>query len=247
VKVRTSAFAVLLLGAPIWGQTASKPYSRQIAEKSFRALVTAKDSDIIDVIKSDGLVCFADSLPFNDEDRFLTIILPKPSGWFLDADSKVTPSAEGGSFYDGKTEFPAISMVSLHFHEWINQDWDIVVDSLLDGKWRSYGHYQRLKDGRRVWKSYGDDPPIFQFGKDKDEISGATNLSAMEDGSVFMASKKYENRNNGRTTYDLNLRLSTGRYKETWTPDKGDSFESVGNCYKAKEFTRSTTSVKKAR
>ena len=27
-------------------------------------------------------------------------------------------------------------------------------------------------------------------------------------------------------------RLSTGRYKETWTPDKGDSFESVGNCGK---------------
>ncbi|MGB2636294.1 MAG: hypothetical protein WAM58_20355, partial [Candidatus Acidiferrum sp.] len=60
-------------------------------------------------------------------------------------------------------------------------------------------------------------------------------------------SKKYENRNNGTTTYDMNMRLSTGRYKETWTPDKGEVMESVGNCYKAKEFTRGTPPVKKAR
>lgn len=71
------------------------------------------------------------------------------------------------------------------------------------------------------------------------------NMSAMEDDTTFYASKKYENRNSGTTTYEMNVRLSTGRYKETWTPDKGEPFESVGNCYKAKEFVRATTGKKK--
>ncbi len=83
--------------------------------------------------------------------------------------------------------------------------------------------------------------------KTKDEITGATNVSALEDGSIFNASKKYQNRNNGTTAHEMNMRLSTGRYKETWTPDKGESMESVGNCYKAKEFVHSTTSVKKVK
>jgi hypothetical protein len=238
------AFAVLLV-EPISAQ--DKPYSRKAAENSFRALVTAKDSDIINVIKQDGLVCFGDSLSFKEEDRFLTIVLPKPSDWFEDT-SSAKPSQEEGSFYalDAKTEFPAYSIVILDFHEWINQDWDIMVDSLLDGKWHSYGHFQ-LKDGKRVWKAFSDDPPVFRFAKDKDEITGATDISAVEDGSVFTASKKYSNRNNGTTTYEMNMRLSTGRYKETWTTDKGDVMESVGNCYKAKEFARSATPTKKVK
>lgn len=247
MKVRAFAFVVLLLIGSAWGQTDSKPYSREVAERSFRTLVAAKDSDVIKVIKGDGLVCFADSLPFNKEDRFLTIVLPKPSDWFQDTTSNVSPSEEGGSFYDGKTEFLVASPAFLDFHVWENQDWTSVVDSMLEGKWRSYGHYQRLKSGKSVWRAYGDEPPVFRFGKDKDEITGATNVSAMEDGSIFSASKKYENRDNGTTTYEMNMRLSTGRYKETWTPDKGEAMESVGNCYKAKEFVRSTTSVKKAK
>lgn len=247
VKVSTFVFVMLLLVEPICGQTDSKPYSRQAAEKSFRALVTAKDSDILDVIRGDGLVCFADSLPFHEEDRFLTIVLPKPSYWMQDTSSNVKANEEGGSFYDGKTEFPAISIAALDFHVWVNQDWTSVVDSMLEGKWHSYGHHQRLKNGTMVWKAFDDMPPVFRFAKDKDEISGSTDLSAMEDGSTFSASKKFRNRDNGTTSYEINVRLSTGRYKETWTPDKGEAFESVGNCYKAKEFVRSTTPAKKAK
>jgi hypothetical protein len=97
-----------------------------------------------------------------------------------------------------------------------------------------------------VWKAYDDAPPVFRWGKDKDEITGATNLGALEDDTTFYASKKYENGNNGTTTYQMNMRLSTGRYKETWTPDKGEPFESVGNCYKAKEFI-GTAPVKKTK
>ena len=93
--------------------------------------------DILYVIKNEGLVCFGDSLPFNDEDRFLTIVLPKPSYWFQDTESNVK-SDENGSFYDGKTEFPAISHASLYFHEWVNQDWTVIVDSHLEDKWQSF-------------------------------------------------------------------------------------------------------------
>jgi hypothetical protein len=89
-----------------------------------------------------------------------------------------------------------------------------------------------------VWKPLGDLPPVFRYTKDKDETTGATNLGATEDGSIFYASKKYPNRDKGTTTYEMNMRLSTGRYKETWTTDKGAAYESVGNCYKAKEFVR---------
>jgi hypothetical protein len=166
VKARTRAFVILLLIGSAWGQTDSKPYSRAVAEKSLQALAAAKDSDILDVMKGDGMVCFADALPFNEEDRFLTIVLPKPSYWFQDTASDVSPSGEGGSFYDGKTEFPATSPASLDFHVWENQDWNIVVDSVLEGKWRSYGHYQHLKNGKSAWKAYGDEAPVFRFGKD---------------------------------------------------------------------------------
>ena len=136
--------------------------------------------------------------------------------------------------------FPA----SLDFRVWENQDPTFVFYTGLEGKWRSYGHYQRQENGTTVWKHYGDLPPVFRFDKDKDEITGATDLSALEDDTTFHASKKYENQNKGTTTYEMNVRLSTGRYKETWTPDKGEAFESVGNCYKPKEFI-GTALVKK--
>jgi len=234
---------VLLLTAPAWGQTNSKPYSREAAEKSFRALVTAKDSDITDLIKGDGLVCFGESSPLG-EDRFLTIQLSKPLNWLEDKTSGDNSSEEHGSIYDGKTDLAVMSPGFLYFHEWINQDWTSVVDSMLDGRWRSVGHYERLKNGQSVWKPFNGMSPVFQFKKDKDEITGATDLSASEDGSTFYASKKYGNRNKGTTAYAMNIRLSTGRYKETWTPDKSDPIESVGNCYKAKEFVPPTPAKK---
>jgi hypothetical protein len=240
-----SVTLLIMLAISSWGQTDSKPYSRAAAEKSFRALVAAKDSDITDVIKSDGLVCFADFLPYNNEDRFLTIVLPKPSYWLQD--TTVTTSEKDGTFYDGKTDFPASAMGVLDFHEWVNQDRSSVILSMLDGKWHTYGHYQSLKGRAPVWKVYGDESPVFRFQTDKDEVTGATNVGAMEDGTSFYASKTYANKNNGTTSYEMNVRLSTGRYKETWTPSKGDAFESVGNCYKAKEFARVTTSTKKTK
>jgi len=44
VKVRTFAFVMPLLTGPALGQTNSRPYSREAAEKSFRTLVTAGHS-----------------------------------------------------------------------------------------------------------------------------------------------------------------------------------------------------------
>jgi len=246
-KIRTFAFVMFLLAGPVWGQD-SKPYSREAAEKSFRALVAAKDSDIMDVIKADGLVCFADSFPFYDEDRFLTIELNKPDYWLQDKTSDANSSEEQGSFYDGKTDFSVTYPASLHFYEWINQDWTAVIFSrAVDGKWHSYGHYERLTNEKRVWKAFAELSPTFRFKKDKDPLTGAADVSAIEDGSTFYATKKYENKNKGITTYEMNMRLSTGRYKETWTPDKGEAFSSVGNCYRVKEFIRTTTPAKKTK
>lgn len=228
-------FALLLTGG--------KPYSRAAAEKSFRTLVAAKDADILNLIKNDGLVCFADSLPTDEEDRFLTIDLPRPTEWFQEKTK--SDSEEQGSIYDGKSDLPAFSPAYLSFHAWVNQDWTSIIDSirLESSGWHSYGHYE-IKDGKRTWKPFGV-PPVFRFSVDKDEFTSATNISASEDDTTFYASKKFENRNNGTTTYEMNVRLSTGRYKEVWTPDKGEPMESVGNCYKAKEFVRATTGKKK--
>jgi hypothetical protein len=223
VKVRTFAFVILVLIGPVWGQTDSrKPYSREAAEKSFQTLVASKDKDIIDVINGDGLVCFADSLPLHKEDRLLTIVLPKPSAWIQDT-TNTDPNERA-------TDYPVISSV-----------WTPVVDSgVLVGNWHSYGHYERLKHGKVEWKPYGDSPPVFRYPTDKNLTIGATDVTATEDGSTFYVSKKYRNRSGGTTTYEMNVRLSTGRYKETWTPDKGEPFESVGNCYRTKEFIRPT-------
>lgn len=229
-------FALLLTGGN------SKPYSREAAEKSFRALVAAKDADILGVIKDDGLVCFADSLPMDEEDRFLTIDLPRATGWFQEKTD--SDSAEQGSIFDGKSDLPAFSPAYLSFHAWVNQDWTSIIDSIRFGGsgWHSYGHYE-TKNGKTAWKPFGA-PPVFRFSQDKDEFTSATNISAMEDDTTFYASKKFDNRNNGTTTYEMNVRLSTGRYKEIWTPDKGEPIESVGNCYKAKEFARATARKK---
>jgi hypothetical protein len=240
VKVRTFAFVMLVLIGPAWGQTDSKkPYSREAAEKSFQTLVAGKDKDIIDVINGDGLVCFADSLPLYKEDRLLIIVLSKPSSWIQDT-TNTDPNERA-------TDYPVISSALLRFDECENQHWTPVVQSgVLAGNWHSYGHYERLKHGKVEWKPYGDSPPVFRYPTDKDAITGATDVTATEDGSTFYVSKKYRNRSGGTTMYEMNVRLSTGRYKETWTPDKGEPFESFGNCYRAKEFVR-LTAVKNAK
>lgn len=206
-------FALLLIGGN------SKPYSREAAEKSFRALVAAKDSDILDLIKNDGLVCFADSLPLDEEDRFLTIELPRPTAWFQEKTD--SDSEEQGSIYDGKSNLPATSPAYLSFHAWVNQDSTSIVDSIriTDSRWRSYGHYE-TKNGKAVWKLFGA-PPVFRFSQDKDELTGATNISALEDDTNFYASKKFENRNNGTTTYEMNVRLSRAGTKKSGLPIKG--------------------------
>jgi len=247
MKLIPFTLMMLLLAGPTWGQTDSKPYSREAAEKSFRALVAAKDTDILSIIKSEGLVCFADSLSFKAPDRFLTIQLHKPMAWIQDTTSNVRPSDEKGSFYDGKTDFPGFSLALLYLSEWENQDSTSIISSPIGAGWHSYGHYERSKNGTTDWKPYSDMPIIFRFSEDKDAISGATDISATNDGTTFYATKKYDNRNGGKTTYEINVRLSTGWYKETWTPDKGEPLESVGNCYKAKEFVRAVPPAKKAK
>lgn len=148
-------FALFLIGGN------SKPYSREAAVKSFRALVAAKDSDILDVFKDNGLVCFADTLPFDEEDRFITLKLAKPNTWLQDKDTN-DPGEQEGSIYDGKTDHAAISPGYLSFHVWVNQDWTAMVDSSLDGRWRSYGHYE-IKNGKNIWKPFNALPPVFRF------------------------------------------------------------------------------------
>jgi len=234
VKVTILGLVLLLTGIG-WGQTTPKPYSREAADKSFRALVAARDKEIIDLVKGDGLVCFADSYPIDEEDRFITLSLSKPGSWFEDKTSSV-PRDENASIYDGKSELPAYSPGFLSLREWENQDSSIVISSGMNGKWTSYGHYD-VKNGKREWKPFGNTLPTFYYREDKDEITGATELSALEDETTFYATKTFPNKSNGTTAHEFNLRLSTGRYKETWTPDKGDAFSSVGNCYKAKEYT----------
>lgn len=211
-------------------QAQDKAYSRTAAEKSFFALANARDGDIVRLMEQDGLVCFADSLPFNDEDRFLTIILSNSAVWFNEAEKSFDKTSD--------VDYSARSLGMLDFRAWVNQDSEIVVNSMLGGFWHSYGHYISLKDGKRQWRAADDHPTIFRFEKQKDDITGATEVAAFQDDTVFNASKKFPNKRKGTTEYEMNVRLSTGRYKETWRPDNGDEMTSVGNCYKAKDFIR---------
>lgn len=168
--IATFALIVLYLTGPLSAQD-SKPYLREAAEESFRALVAAKDKDVLNLIKADALVCFADSLPFNVEDRFPTLELPKPDVWFVEKPQteNTNSSEEHGTFYDGKTDFPVAAVSFLSFHVWENQDWEVMIDSsLVDGKWHSYGHYERLKSGQSLPKR--SVPSLHLVGEAQDEV-----------------------------------------------------------------------------
>src|SRR5215470_14752224 len=93
------------------GQSERKLYSLEEAEKSFRTLVAAKDSDILGVMKDDGLVCLADSLPFDSRDRFLTLVLPRPTSWL--PETRSGEDEKNGSIYDGKSDGPAFTVTVL--------------------------------------------------------------------------------------------------------------------------------------
>jgi len=46
---------------------------------------------------------------------------------------------EGGSFYDGKTDFPVFFPASLDFRVWENQEPTFVFYTGLEGKWQMAG------------------------------------------------------------------------------------------------------------
>jgi len=227
---------LLVLSVPTFGQI-NKPYSRDSAVRSFRALIAANDRDMKSVVTAENeisLVCFADNLPFNYEDRFLTIELEHPAHWYRDISSTNTSTTPE---YDAKS-----GAVNFKFREWENQNWKSVIYATVLGSWYSYGHYQGV-----VWKPVGR-APEYRAHRDDDDF-GDTDVSVGVDDTTFNARQTFQNKNDGTTDYEMTVRLSTGRYTEKWTarkPNESDhEMSSAGTCYSAKTFAKSSTTHSK--
>ena len=216
---------------------------------AFDRLVAAHDKDITEVVGKDRLVCFADKNPeWVASDRFLVIVTSEPdeSSWI---------NADG---IDGKTIYGPDPALGQQYgieevYVWENEDNVLWVGSGLGGMWRADGHYT-MKGGRRQWVA-GGIGPVFRYSTDGDKAKAlGSSESVIQDPTSFAATKKYDNKAKGTTDWSLSVRLSTGRYRETWetttnggtdSHDATSESESLGRCYRAKSLVKTSTTAGK--
>lgn len=193
---------------------------------AFDRLLAAHDADIMDVIKNNRLVCFADRNPeWLESDRFLVIVTSEPqdSAWINTDSSKTIYGSEPATAMQYGTE---------EVYVWENEDNTLWVSSLLAGQWHGFGHY-KLQGGRR-WVA-GDIGPVFRYSIDDDRAKAlGSSESIVHDSTSFSATKRYDNKAKGTTEWRLSVRLSTGRYREEWD----GMGESLGRCYRAKTLVK---------
>ena len=217
--------------------TSLSAQSKGDGRAAFDRLLAAHDSDIMDVIKNNRLVCFADKNPeWLASDRFLVIVTSEPddSSWV------------NGDGIDGKTIYGSDPALGQQFgveevYVWEHEDNTLWVGSAMGGMWRADGHYT-MKGGRRQWVA-GSIGPVFRYSIDDDKAKTLGSVESIaHDSTSFSATKKYDNKANGTTNWSLSVRLSTGRYREAWETTTIN--ESLGRCYRAKTLTVTTTKAK---
>src|SRR5579871_1345635 len=162
--------------------------SKQDGRAAFQRLLAAHDSEIVDSVKSNDFVCFADENPnWLASDRFLVVKISEPvEGSWTNADD-----SGSGTIYGTKPAF-AKQWAAESVYVWEHEDNQLWIDSLLGGEWRAYGYYG-FEGGKRKW-IYGPvgGNPVFGYSK-KDE-AGKTLESINVDNTTFSASKIYANK-----------------------------------------------------
>jgi hypothetical protein len=233
----------MALSLTVVAQSKDAPHSdaHPDGRAAFDRLVAAHDTDITGVVKDNRLVCFADKNPdWLASDRFLVVVTSQPddSSWV------------NGDGIDGKTIYGSDPALGQQFgveevYVWEHEDNTLWIGSGIGGMWRADGHYT-MKGGRRQWVA-GSIGPVFRYSIDGDKAKAlGSEESVIQDPTSFAATKKYANKAKGTTDWSLSVRLSTGRYRETWETTTGtdsesaprSESESLGRCYRAKTLVK---------
>jgi hypothetical protein len=201
---------------------------------AFDRLVKAHDKDILVVVKDNALVCFADEpSQIGTPDRFLVIHLATfdNDAWF---------AAEEGANAFGDQDIlvkqSASSIIDIWEHEDISKS--VIFGYAAHSEFTQFGHYVWLHDksGKKRWTSSGT--TTFQGASENG--FNYIKQSVLQDETNYIADQTYTNGNNGTTEWSISVRLSTGRYVETWdVTDKGQTESHpldkiVGRCSPAK-------------
>jgi hypothetical protein len=209
--------------------------SKDDGKAAFDRLLAAHDSEIMDVVKNNNLVCFADKNPeWVASDRFLVVLATEPeeSSW-INAEG----SGSDKTIYGSESAFAKQYGYEAVF-VWEHEDNELWVSSGLVSEWHGYGHYT-LQGGKRRWVPDPNVGSPVLASSQKDDKGNVVESIALDSNSLS-ATKKYDNKNKGATDWTLSVRLSTGRYRETWDATATAPLESLGRCYRAKTLSTAT-------
>lgn len=177
--------------------------------RSFHELLNNKDADMLEKISSDNnaFVCFRSS-----EDVFFIAEYSKVTSfhWIPDMSNWQKDSTSGPYYAYGSASVTTYK--SGQEDAWYG----------ANGKWKAYGHLAAYtpKNGSPL-VSEGI-PPI--FGEKCAQTEGEE-CSFFIDNAAFKLFRNFDNKNGGKTDYKLEVRLSTGRYSETFSWNKSKDLD----------------------
>ena len=207
--------------------------AKEDGRAAYDKLLAAHDPDILDAVKGNYLVCFADKNPaWLASDRFLVVETPEIN------DTTWVNSTPDQTIY-GNQPTLAKQTAMAAVYAWEHEDDQLWVSSFLTGEWTALGHYA-MQGGKAKWINRPYSKPVYRYSKDSktdDEKTHPVESLSMDD-TTFSASETYKNQASGTTEWSLSIRLSTGRYHETW--ETNDRQESLGRCYRAKTLAPTT-------
>ena len=201
---------------------------------AFDRLVASHDKDIVDAVKDNALVCFADERSNSQvPDAFLVIHLAT-------FDDDQWHAVDAGANVFGQQDVLVKQAAESSIDFWEHED---VAKSMTQGyaansQFTSIGHYvwADANNGKKKWMSAR--APSFQGSSDKG--FNYTKQYIVQDETNYSASQTYTNQSKGETEWSINVRLSTGRYVEKWdVTEKGQTKshpleEILGRCSPAK-------------
>ena len=174
--------------------------------RSFHELLNRKDADILEKIGKDNeaFVCFRE-----DEDSFFIAEYSqlKWSSWIPDSDNWPKDSTSGPYYAYG-------SAAVTNYRSGQDDDW---YGAGPLSKWKAFGHTGKftVKDGA----PFLADAPGAMFVANCTFPEGEQ-CSLFIDQTSFKLYRNFKNKKEGTTDYALEIRLSTGRYSETYSWDK---------------------------
>lgn len=179
--------------------------------RSFHELLNTKDADILEKIGkgNEAFVCFR-----ADQDSFFIAEYSRItwSSWIRDSEGWPN-DATSGPFY----AYGSASMTNYRR----GQDDDWYAAGPL-GKWKAWGHMGKYAPKNGAPLITDGPPPMFS---EKCSFPDGEKCSFFIDNTGFKFFRNFTNKNEGTTDYSLEIRLSTGRYTETYSWSKAKDLD----------------------